>query len=78
MDTVDKAGMAGDIVGSASHGARSTDRIAVDTVSTAATANSSDTADTGNPYKERSRGLCLSLYSAAGYDKRSDQCNCQE
>jgi hypothetical protein len=48
--------MAGDIVGSASHGDRSTDRIAANIVSTAATANSSDTADTGNPNRDRSRG----------------------
>jgi hypothetical protein len=49
--------MAGDIVGSASHGDRSTDRIAANTVSTAATANSSDTADIadiGNPNMGRS------------------------
>ena len=51
--------MAGDIVGSASRGDRSTDRIAANTVSTAATANSADianTVDTGNPNGDRSRG----------------------
>jgi hypothetical protein len=48
--------MAGDIVGSASHGDHSTDRIAASIVSTAATANSSDTADTGNPNMGRSTG----------------------
>jgi hypothetical protein len=51
----DTAGTAGDIAGSASHGARSTDRIAANTVSTAATANSANTADTENPNRNRSR-----------------------
>jgi hypothetical protein len=48
--------MAVDTVGSASHGGRSTDRIAANTVSTAATANSCGTADIGNPNRDRSRG----------------------
>jgi hypothetical protein len=51
----DKAGMAVNIAGSASHGGRSTDRIAANNVSTAAIANSSDTVDTGNPNRDRSR-----------------------
>ena len=48
--------MAGDITGSASHGARNTGRIAANTVNTPATANSLDTADTENPNRDRSRG----------------------
>jgi hypothetical protein len=49
----DTAGMAADIAGSASHGARSTDRIVANTVNTAATAN---IADTEHPHTDRSKG----------------------
>jgi len=55
----DTAGMAGDIAGSASHGARSTDRIVANTASTVATANSADianTVDTERPNMDRSKG----------------------
>ena len=41
--------MAADIAGSARHGDHSTDRIAANIVSTAATADSFDIAGTGNP-----------------------------
>jgi hypothetical protein len=54
----DTAGMAGDIAGNASHGARSMDRIAANTVSTVATANSADianTVDTEHPNMDHSR-----------------------
>jgi hypothetical protein len=49
----DTAGMAADIAGSASHGARSTDRIVANTVNTAATAN---IVDTEHPNTDHSRG----------------------
>jgi hypothetical protein len=59
VGTVETAGMAVDIAGSASHGDRSTDQFVADTLDTAATANNADianTADTEHPRKDRSRG----------------------
>jgi hypothetical protein len=47
--------MAGDTVGSASHGARSTDRIAANTVATADNADIANTADTERPNRDRNR-----------------------
>jgi hypothetical protein len=59
VGTVDTAGMAGDIAGSASHGARSMDHIVANRPNTAATANNADTANTvdiEDPNMDRSRG----------------------
>jgi hypothetical protein len=53
----DTAGMVGDIVGSASHGARSTDHVFANTPDIAATANTADsvnTVDTEHPNMDRS------------------------
>ena len=49
----DTAGMAADIAGSASHGARNTDHFVANIVNTAATAN---IADTEHPNTDRSKG----------------------
>ena len=52
------AGMAANIAGSASHGARNTDQFVADTLNTVATANSADianTADTEHPNMDCSR-----------------------
>jgi hypothetical protein len=58
----DTAGMAADIVGSASHGARSMDHIVANRPNIAATANNADTANTvdiEDPNMGRSRGHTL-------------------
>jgi hypothetical protein len=51
---IDTGGIAVDIAGSASHGARSTDHIVADTPNTAATANTADIADTEHPNMDHS------------------------